>query len=40
MLFKIVIQKNSGYQTGADKVIPIFCIADQSDLIVSNSNSA
>ena len=37
MLFKMVIQKNSGYQTGADKQIPIFCIPDRSDIIVDNS---
>ncbi|XP_060572735.1 uncharacterized protein LOC132730762 [Ruditapes philippinarum] len=40
MLFRIVVQKKSGYQTGADKVIPIFCVADRSDLIVSNANNA
>ncbi|WAR11187.1 hypothetical protein MAR_036263, partial [Mya arenaria] len=34
MLFRVVIQKNSGYQTGADKVIPIFCVADTSDFDV------
>ena len=37
MLFKMVIQKNSDYQTGADKQIPIFCIPDESDIIVDNS---
>ena len=40
MLFKIVIQQNGGYQTGADKQIPIFCIPDKSDLIVDNSKQA
>ncbi|XP_052224310.1 uncharacterized protein LOC127839959 [Dreissena polymorpha] len=40
MLFRIVVQKSRGYQTGADKVIPIFCVADTSDLLVSNSNKA
>ena len=40
MLFRIIVQKRAGYQTGSDKVIPIFCVADTSDVIVSNSNQA
>ncbi|KAL4216822.1 hypothetical protein ACF0H5_024543 [Mactra antiquata] len=40
MLFRIVVQKNRNYQTGADKVIPIFCVADRSDIIVASSNNA
>ncbi|XP_052084373.1 uncharacterized protein LOC127721639 [Mytilus californianus] len=33
-LFRIVIQRKSLYQTGDDKIIPITCIADLSDITV------
>ena len=35
--FKIVIQKNMNYQTGADKQIPVMCIADLADLTVTDN---
>ncbi|XP_053404965.1 uncharacterized protein LOC123556033 [Mercenaria mercenaria] len=35
--FKIVVQKNQYYQTGADKQIPVMCIADLADLTVSDN---
>jgi len=38
--FKIVIQKKAEYQTGADKQIPIMCIADLADIDVTNSLNA
>ncbi|KAH3752846.1 hypothetical protein DPMN_187472 [Dreissena polymorpha] len=35
--FKVIVQKNALYQTGADKQIPVMCVADLGDLTVSNS---
>ncbi|XP_052814183.1 uncharacterized protein LOC128241281 [Mya arenaria] len=36
MKFRVVVQQNPRYQTGNDKVIPIMCLVDTSDLHVSN----
>ncbi|XP_060602030.1 uncharacterized protein LOC132755228 isoform X2 [Ruditapes philippinarum] len=33
--FRIVVQKKIRYQTGSDKVIPVMCLVDTSDLYVS-----
>ncbi|KAL4219721.1 hypothetical protein ACF0H5_020135 [Mactra antiquata] len=38
--FKIVVQKNQYYQTGADKQIPVMCIADLADLSVTSGFNA
>ncbi|XP_052217916.1 uncharacterized protein LOC127835517 [Dreissena polymorpha] len=38
--FKIVIQKKALYQTGDDKQIPVMCLADLTDLTVSNNITA
>lgn len=38
--FKVIIQKNANYQTGADKQIPVLCIADLGDLTVTNDLNA
>ncbi|KAH3710042.1 uncharacterized protein LOC127857978 isoform X2 [Dreissena polymorpha] len=35
--FNVIVQKNALYQTGADKQIPVMCVADIGDLTVSNS---
>jgi len=36
----VIIQKNANYQTGADKQIPVMCIADLGDLTVTNNLNA
>ncbi|XP_052278484.1 uncharacterized protein LOC127876969 [Dreissena polymorpha] len=38
--FKLIVQKKALYQTGADKQIPVMCVADLGDLTVSNSLAA
>ncbi|XP_052783211.1 uncharacterized protein LOC128219441 [Mya arenaria] len=38
--FKVIIQKKALYQTGADKQIPVMCVADLGDLTVSNNITA
>ncbi|KAL4216861.1 hypothetical protein ACF0H5_023325 [Mactra antiquata] len=34
--FRVIVQKHPNYQTGYDKVIPVICMIDTSDLIVSS----
>ncbi|XP_069141016.1 uncharacterized protein [Argopecten irradians] len=34
--FRVVIQRLSAFQTGADKQIPVMCIANTDDIVVSN----
>ncbi|XP_062605412.1 uncharacterized protein LOC134267206 [Saccostrea cucullata] len=36
LVLRIIIQKEKNYQTGADKKIPVLCVADTSDIVASN----